>query len=81
LNFLATFYTHYGAMLFHKHCETANIPSKLAPVPRELSSSCGVCVKFKSDSPPSREQEDMECCYAVSAENTYEPLYTPEDEE
>jgi hypothetical protein len=68
-------------MLFHKHCEKENIPSKLAPVPRELSSSCGVCVKFKSDSPPGREQEDMENCYAVSDESTYVPLYAPEEEE
>ncbi|MCL2248555.1 MAG: DUF3343 domain-containing protein [Oscillospiraceae bacterium] len=81
MNYLATFYTHYGAMLFHKHCKKENIRSKLAPVPRELSSSCGVCVKFESDSPPSSEQEDMERCYVVSNENKYEPLYAPEHEE
>ena len=72
MNHLATFYTHYGAMQFNKYCKKSDICAKMAPVPRELSASCGVCVFFSaSDAPKSDEHEDMECCYLVSANGAY----------
>lgn len=72
MKYLATFYTHYGAMRFHKHCQTDGAPSKMAPVPRELSSSCGVCVRFEaSRAPEAEEHEDMERCYAVDGDGAY----------
>jgi len=75
VEFLATFYTHYGAMQFHKHCQKENITAKMAPVPRELSASCGVCVRFESGNAPSTEQhEDMELCYFVSPNGEYLPV-------
>ena len=73
--YLATFYTHYGAMRFKKYCEKEGISAKMAPVPRELSSSCGVCVRFESNQPPKKEDhEDMEACYTISPNNEYAPL-------
>ena len=43
--YIATFYSHFGAIRFKK--ESANINSpQLMPVPRRLSSSCGTCVRF-----------------------------------
>jgi len=72
VNYLATFYTHYGAMQFHKLCKNENIPAKIAPVPRKLSSSCGVCVKFEAGTPPTGEHEDMEQYYVILDDDTYE---------
>jgi hypothetical protein len=72
MKYLATFHTHYGAMRFCKLCEENRLPAKLSPVPRELSASCGVCVRFESDTAPdASEHEDMERCYAVSAPGVY----------
>jgi len=72
MDYLATFYTHYGALQFNKHCKQEEIPAKMAPVPRELSASCGVCVCFETASAPeAASHEDMERCYLVSANGKY----------
>ena len=47
--FIATFYSHFGAIRFKKHCESRSFPARLMPVPRSLSSSCGICVRFETD--------------------------------
>ena len=46
MKYIATFYSHYGAMKFKKNCDELGIRAKLKPVPRFLSSSCGTCVEF-----------------------------------
>lgn len=48
--YIATFFTHYGAVSFHRYCSGRGCPCKLMPVPRFLSSSCGTCVRFEADS-------------------------------
>ena len=40
---VATFHSHYGAMMFHKRIGG---DSEMRPVPRALSSSCGTAVFF-----------------------------------
>ena len=37
--YIATFYSHYGAVCFKKNCEKLGIGTKIMPVPRNLSSS------------------------------------------
>ena len=75
MDYLATFYTHYGATRFHKHCEKKGIPAKMMPVPRELSASCGVCVRFDAVSAPkTADHEDMEHCYTVGLDGVYMPV-------
>ena len=77
VKYLASFYTHYGAMRFHKYCKKEGIPAKMAPVPRELSASCGVCVRFEADSAPDIvKHEDMECCYTIENDGTYKLIAT-----
>lgn len=75
--FLATFYTHYGAMKFNKTCQELSVLSTLMPTPRKLSASCGVCVEFEACScgfliadPP----EDMENCYLSKGKGVYEKI-------
>ena len=75
MELLATFFTYYGAMRFNKYCRKEKIPAKMAPVPRKLSASCGVCVRFEAElAPVIEEHEDMELCYTVSPGNEYTPL-------
>lgn len=46
---IATFYSHFGAVRFKKDCKKENITAEAMPVPRDLSSSCGTCVKFETN--------------------------------
>jgi len=74
MDFLAAFYTHYGAMRFYKHCAREGLPARMAPVPREISASCGVCVLFSAGrAARPEEHEDMERCYVLTENNAYAP--------
>lgn len=43
---LATFKTTSMALLFERACRKAGIQARIAPVPRKLSSSCGLACEF-----------------------------------
>lgn len=47
--YIATFYSHYGAIRFKKSCSKQGLSARQMPVPRTLSSSCGTCVRFGAD--------------------------------
>ena len=47
MKLVATFYSHFGAVHFAQQCKAAGIAAKLTPVPRNLSSSCGTCVRYE----------------------------------
>lgn len=47
--FIATFYSHFGAIHFNRICQQKGLVSKMIPVPRDLSSSCGTCVLYESE--------------------------------
>ena len=44
---IATFYSHFGAIRFKKLCEAKGWSGRVMPVPRDLSSSCGTCVRYE----------------------------------
>lgn len=46
--YVATFFSHFGALRFQKLCTKLGYEAQLAPVPRSLSSSCGTCVLFSA---------------------------------
>ena len=43
---IATVYSHFGAMRLRRELEKLGISGTLMPVPRQLSSSCGTCLRF-----------------------------------
>lgn len=47
--YIATFFTHYDAIVFSRALAREQIKSQMMPVPRKLSSSCGTCVSFETD--------------------------------
>ena len=67
--YVATFFSHFGALRFQKLCTKLGYEAQLAPVPRSLSSSCGTCVLFSA---PELEQ-------LVLDENGYKLLYEAEE--
>ena len=67
MNYVATFYTHAAALMTNRTLNRKGIPSRLGPVPRVLSSSCGTCVMYTSDDPQLQDMDrDVEGVYAVT---------------
>ena len=64
--YIATFFSHFGAVRFQRLCAERGYEAQLAPVPRSLSSSCGTCVLFNT---------------AELNEGKLQPLLTPELEQ
>lgn len=74
---IATFYSHFGAIRFHKMCAGRGWQSAMMPVPRALSSSCGTCVRYEGDVPP-QIPEEVEQIVEVTSEG-YAWLYRAEN--
>ena len=74
--FIATFFSHFGAIRFNKQLKEAGIQGKLMPVPRRVSSSCGTCVRFEGE-PPARPPEEVEQIVEVT-DSGYRVLYRAE---
>ena len=47
MTYIATFYSHFGAIRFKKLCDGCGWSARVMPVPRDLSSSCGTCVRYE----------------------------------
>ena len=73
---IATFYSHFGAIRFRQDCRSLGIPAKAMPVPRDLSSSCGTCVRFEG-TPPADPPEEVEQIVEVT-DSGYRLLYRAE---
>lgn len=78
--YIATFYSHFGAIRFKRSCEAAGLPAAVMPVPRNLSSSCGTCVKFQArgESSIPEKNEEMEQIVLVT-DRGFQQIYQAED--
>ncbi|KMO86595.1 hypothetical protein AB840_07240 [Megasphaera cerevisiae DSM 20462] len=56
--YIATFYSHFGAIRFKKEASDGIMAPCLMPVPRRLSSSCGTCVRFEGPADFTFTQDD-----------------------
>ena len=74
---IATFYSHFGAIRFKRACDQKGTSAQVMPVPRNLSSSCGTCVRFEGDCPqtPPQEVEQIVAC----EDGGYRLLYRAEN--
>ena len=79
MTYIATFFSHYGAMHCKKECDRRGISARMMPVPRRLSSSCGTCVRIEAeraeDIPRSEESEQI----AAEQEGDYRILWKAAD--
>ena len=48
-DYIATFYTHLGAVKYHRHLNAKGVSAETLPVPRKYSSNCGIGVKFSTE--------------------------------
>lgn len=74
---IATFYSHFGAIRFKKLCEQRGWPARVMPVPRDLSSSCGTCVRYEGQC-PEKAPAEVEQIVAVT-DDGYRQLYLAEN--
>ena len=64
MNYIATFYTHAAALMTNRTLQKKSVSSRLGPVPRVLSSSCGTCVMYSASDPNLSELDaDVEAVY------------------
>ncbi len=79
-NYIATFYSHYGAIHFRQLCTEFGFRAELMPVPRDLSSSCGTCVRFHAEDawPADLKNEETEKIVRIT-EHGYEPVFNAEN--
>jgi len=61
--YIATFYSHFGAMSYYNSILKQDISAKLMPVPRKISSSCGTCVSYEHTVSIDLNDCELECIY------------------
>lgn len=49
MKYIATFYSHFGAIRFKREAPEGVTNIELRPVPRNLSPSCGTSASFEAD--------------------------------
>lgn len=80
MTYIATFYSHFGAIRFRRLCESLGLPAEIMPVPRTLSSSCGSCVRYEGERscPAAEFPEEVEQVVLVTDQG-YKCLYRAEN--
>lgn len=75
--YIATFFSHFGATRFRKNCIREGRFAKIMPVPRSLSSSCGTCVQYslEGNPVPTEHLQEIEQIVRIIADGQYEPVY------
>ena len=81
--FIATFFSHFGAIRFKKECEAKGWSAALEPVPRSLSSSCGTCVRFHGEllGFATLRRDELEQVVRISEDGSYQRIYCAMDED
>ena len=65
-DYVATFHTHLSALLTDRNLKAAGVLSRMMPVLRKLSSSCGTCMSYTAAEPMlASMDEDAESVYRV----------------
>lgn len=79
--YIATFYTHFAAQSFNRRLKKLGMDAKMMPTPRNLSASCGSCVRFGLEGDPlPLLVEDTEALYRCEGEG-YIQVWLQQDQE
>lgn len=74
---LASFHTQSGAIKFEKQMKCFGHQCKLKPVPRKISSSCGICAVFFLEDFNDFISDDIEYIFKVKNQD-YDIIYKNE---
>lgn len=69
--YIATFYSHFGAIRFHRQLKAQGIDGTLMPVPRKVSSSCGTCVRFQAEPEDIPSTTDVESVFHMENDDSF----------
>ena len=73
--YIATFHTHFSALITCRALNRAGVPADMAPVPRALSADCGTCVRFEADTPcPALMHVDFDHVVLVGEAGDYQTV-------
>ncbi|MBP1924347.1 hypothetical protein J2Z76_000200 [Sedimentibacter acidaminivorans] len=79
MKYTIVFHTQSGALKFDYKMRKLNIYCSLQPVPRKLSSSCGICAKLNYDENlETLIEPEIERIYEEISNNKYEMVYENE---
>lgn len=67
MKYFITFFTHSGAIKFSRLLNRKNISNETSPVPRKISSNCGIGISFTYE-------DDVEALYIEDIERIYHVL-------
>lgn len=71
------FFTHSGALKFERRLNKMGITCSLQPVPRKISSSCGICAKLNYEGCiDNLIESEIQSVYRNIAKNQYELVFT-----
>lgn len=77
--YIATFHTHLSALMTSRTLTALGIRAQMMPVPRKLSSSCGTCVRYLSETANlDAMDEDVEAVYEKIGREEYTLLMSAE---
>lgn len=76
--YVAIFFTHSGAIKFNRKMKSNNIECELMPVPRKLSSNCGIGARLKFDKDILELVDDEVEKIFIVKDNEYELVYSEE---
>lgn len=77
--YIATFHTHLSALMTSRTLTALGIRAQMMPVPRKLSSSCGTCVRYFSETANlNAMDEDVEAVYEKVGREEYTLLMSAE---
>ena len=80
MTYIATFFSHFGAIRFNKELSAKGTAVTLMPVPRALSSSCGTCASFTADELPAySHMDELEQIAVSNADHSYTVIYSSEE--
>lgn len=78
MEYIAIFFTHSGAVKYNRYLKKNDIFCELMPVPRKLSSNCGIGAKFTYDNDINNViSEDIEKVFKLSGKE-YNMIYEAE---
>lgn len=78
--YIATFFMHFGAIRYQKMCFAKGYDALTMPVPRNLSSSCGTCVKYIAPEPLyDNDHDEIEQMVECMEDGSYKLLYKAEN--
>lgn len=80
IDYIIAFHTHSNAIHFERTCKSQGITCTLMPIPRKISSNCGIGAKIKFNGHiSSLISESIESIHEIVEKNNYKKIYQADE--